>query len=99
MPDRLRGRIDLSRQFLINGASPGQGNGLKLPGMRKDGIEFPLEIDLHSLDLDDLSMWLGSLEDMTAPQENDRERGLKQHKLKRLHADLDEFVYKASHDL
>jgi hypothetical protein len=60
-----------------------------------DDTELTLEIDLHPLDLDDLSMWLGSLKDMTASQDNDRETKLKQ----RSHADLDEFVYKASHDL
>jgi PAS domain S-box-containing protein len=100
MPERFRrGHIALRGEFMTNMASRLMGAGRDLYGLRKDGTEFPLEIGLNPIDLDDQPMVLAGIIDITARRRIEYEKEQQRLELERSNADLEEFAYVASHDL
>jgi PAS domain S-box-containing protein len=93
------GHTGLGRRFLADMSPGAMGDGCDQPGLRKDGTAFPLEIGLGPIDLDGEPMMLASIIDVSARHESERQQEQKQRELERCHADFEEFVHAASHDL
>jgi PAS domain S-box-containing protein len=67
LPQRLRAvHIAHREQYFSSPHTRPMGIGLKLVGRRKDGTEFPVEISLNPLLLDDAPHVIGAIRDMTA---------------------------------
>ncbi len=98
VPERFHDREDDPRQQ-FNLSSRLLDEDRQLFGLRKDGTEFPLEIGLNSVELDNEPMMLAGIIDITARHELEREREQQRLELVRSNADLEEFAYIASHDL
>lgn len=100
MPERFRARhVGLRQQFQGNMSDRMMGDGLDLYGLRKDGTEFPLEIGLNPVHLDETPMVMAGIIDITARREAERHKERQRLELERSNADLEEFAYAASHDL
>jgi PAS domain S-box-containing protein len=100
MPERFHDRPDDLRQYFpTNPSSHLLDEDRQLFGLRKDGTEFPLELGLNSIELDNEPMMLAGIIDITARHELEREREHQRLELVRSNADLEEFAYIASHDL
>ena len=100
LPERFRGGHVALRNFFLQQSSARQmGVGRELFGHRKDGSEFPLEIGLNPLTLDDRPMVLAGVIDVTARHAAEHEKEQRQRDLQRSNADLEDFAYVASHDL
>lgn len=100
LPERFRrGHIDLRNGFFANMSSRMMGGGQELFGLRKDGLEFPLEIGLNPIDSDGEPMVLAGIIDVTTRREAEQEKEQQRRELSRSNADLEEFAYAVSHDL
>jgi PAS domain S-box-containing protein len=100
LPERyLGGHVKLRDAFHLESSTRQMGAGRELFGRRKDGSEFPLEIGLNPLTLDNMPMVLAGIVDVTARLAAEREREQRQRDLERTNADLEEFAYITSHDL
>lgn len=100
IPERFR------TQYLANRAnfsSPlgSQAMSVKreLCGLRKDGSEFPVEIGLNALTVDERTFTLASIIDITARKREEATLYQYMDDLHRSNQELDDFAYIASHDL
>jgi PAS domain S-box-containing protein len=93
LPERLRSAHEQHRGTYAEAPSTRQmGVGHDLTGRRKDGSEFPLEIDLSPVPGEQGGLVLAAVTDVT-------QRKSMQLELRQANADLEEFTYAASHDM
>ena len=68
-------------------------------GRRKDGSEFPVDVALMPIQINDKTFILSSIVDMTERKKAEAKIAMKTKELERSNAELEQFAYVASHDL
>jgi PAS domain S-box-containing protein len=93
LPERFRGGHEAHRRHFAGAPSMRQmGVGRDLTARRKDGSEFPVEIELSPVPGDEDALVLAAVTDITR-------RKAMQLELRQANANLEEFTYAVSHDL
>jgi PAS domain S-box-containing protein len=93
LPERFRGGHAAHRRHFAAAPSMRQmGAGRDLTARRKDGSEFPVEIELSPVPGDEHGLVLAAVTDITR-------RKAMQLELRQANANLEEFSYAVSHDL
>jgi PAS domain S-box-containing protein len=78
--------------FMKNASLRPMGAGLELFAVKKDGIQFPVEISLSPIHTDEGLMVIASVRDITTRKKLEAD-------LRRSNAELEAFTYSVSHDL
>lgn len=100
LPHRFRGAHRGQRTgYLEDPRTRKMGAGRELFGLRKDGVEVPIEIGLNPMETTEGTQVLASIIDITERKHTEAERVNYTNELRRSNDDLDQFAYVASHDL
>ena len=100
VPMRLRGAHPGMRGHFHESPSKRQmGAGRDLSGVRKDGVEIPVEIGLNPIHTSDGPFVLASIVDITERKMGERRLHEAYRELQRRNQEMEQFVYTVSHDL
>jgi len=100
VPDRLRsGHVGMRLDYFGNPKARQMGSNRDLFGLRKDGVEIPIEIGLNPIDLDGQTCVLAAVVDISERKRTQMELERYARQLEKSNRELDEFTRIASHDL
>jgi len=100
IPDKYRTRhVDLRKGYFSEPVTREMGAGLELFGRRKDGSEFPVEVSLSPLKLDEGLFVSAAIRDISPQKKAALELREYASKLELSNRELEQFAYVASHDL
>ncbi len=99
VPESLRALHERHRAAFSARPHIRMGPGLELRARRGDGSEFPAEISLGPLDLEEGPVVSATIRDVTERKKVEDQLAVQTAELARSNADLQQFAYLASHDL
>lgn len=100
LPHRSRdSHVGQRNRFMVTPRVRPMGRGLDLYGMRKDGSEFPVEIQLGPMQTADGLLVLSSLRDISERKAAEAKIQRLNDELARSNVELDQFAAIAAHDL